>query len=1065
MADVKEKNFLKLIWLLMKYGAKVLQHRIEYELRNQKWQKLCDFLQEKKHDIFHLTLSKKCCKCPVGDDYRGKPPLPKDVLGQLYENLDQCCSPKFRGCCCCKLSPHTDLNKHATELDITLTSCLLKNFLIEDLGQKQVIENIRKLRNDKELLHKGNAEVDGDSFARIWLQLSNAIKEVAEKCEPYFYSEIRVEVDRLKTRPLSKEDTISSINTWKELQEEFGSPVDRQQISELCQRLTQVCSDVATIATQLQDVRFPKNNPELESLLSYTESQLKAHEKKIYVEPKRAMQHCLKNMEKHRFICITGEAGSGKTSFGLQLMQHIRRKNLDCTPIILTESSQWFKFISPDKKFIIFVDDIIGKSSVSERDFEEWRRVFDAMHLRVSDDKFPTFVIFSLRNCIWGLKKDEFKGYILFNLFKTSNVDLSGSDFGMTIKQKKSMLYSYCKCYKISVCWSESEENRSFEVFDPSALCLCEETLNNIAQSKTVSGFPLLCEEFFSNPESLKQRSNFFTINSACNHFKKLVDDLLCKKMYLHYVILVLFFLEVLTEKVYSIQEIMKQRSKIKEIAEKIYLFHFISHQLNKAEIQGSLQDLQNTFVHSTDDGYKLKHMVVYEAILLSFGESFPSPFLELVNRNDLFTFVRSHNYKPEKWEICVHLEDDMTEALARKLIDIFAPNTFDAYTVVYQHPSFNDEQLVSCFLDIVEEDPKFRAFLDSFVAGACSYKRDILASETVKRFSSVFIYDSDILNVILTHDLIETFNQFINNFEFRKILVAHILEEDADSTSFFHVASMSCSKRCFFGILDLLLSKDDELEIDRDKLDVFSRNTVFGLIIGTLTHPYESTSIDLKEELIKLTELMTTENGKQLAYKYIVKISLSNEKFDIALEYLPLIHVVSFTYEDVLSVLYTCINHGRDEFFNVFCKKIKGSNLIDSKMVNVLLALANIGQSENMVMKFLHEFNNLCDYNFTLRINGDTILHMFERHSISDVNMLFILQRPEGEFMFTKVNNKGLTPVQCRRSYPKLRTFLSMENLLQYSPYDTEGQYPDIGFSDDMQLLYQPNTGSFTRT
>ncbi|XP_062570332.1 uncharacterized protein LOC134232395 [Saccostrea cucullata] len=641
-------------------------------------------------------ISKNCCQCPVGDDYRGKPPLPKDVLGQLYENLDQCCSPKYRGCCCCKLSPRTFLNTHVAILDITFSSCLLKNFLIEDSRQKQVIENIRKLRNDKELLHRGNAEVDDDSFERIWLQLSNAIKEVAEKCEPYFYTKIRDEVDSLKTRPLSKEDTNSSINAWKKLQEEFGSPVDGQQISDLCQKMAQVCGDVAAITNKLQEVRFQKNNPELENVLCYTESQLKAHESKIYVEPMRAMQHCLKNMEKHRFICITGEAGSGKTSFGLQLMQHIKKKNPDCIPIILTEISQWFRFISPDKKFIIFVDDIIGKSGVSERDFAEWRKVFDAMQLRVSDDCFPTFIIFSLRNCIWGIKKDEFKDYILFSVFKTSNVDLSGSDFGMSFKEKKSMLYRYCKLYNISVCKSEFEENRSFEVFDPSALCLCEETLNNIAQSETVSGFPLLCEEFFSNPESLKQRSNFFTINSACNHFKNLVDDLLCKKMYLHYVILVLFFLEVLTEKAYSIQEIMKRRSKIKEIAKKIYLFHFISHQLNKAEIQGSLKDLQTTFVHSKDDGYKLKHMVVYEAILLSFGESFPSPFLELVNRNDVFTYVRSHNYKPEKWEICVHLEDDMTEALARKLIDIFAPNTFDAYTVVYKHPSFNDVQLVS---------------------------------------------------------------------------------------------------------------------------------------------------------------------------------------------------------------------------------------------------------------------------------------------------------------------------------------------------------------------------------
>ncbi|XP_062570331.1 uncharacterized protein LOC134232394 [Saccostrea cucullata] len=1056
MADLKESNFLKLIWLLMKYGAKVLQHRIEYELKYQKWQKLCDFLEERKHEIFHLTDLKKCCQCPEFTDNKGKPPLPKDVLGQLYKNVDQCCMARNRGRCCCKLLPHTDLN--VNKLDITLISCLLKNFLIKDSGQKQVIENIRKLRNDKELLHRGNAEVDDEAFERIWMQLSNAIKEVAEKCEPYFYSEIKDEVDRLKTRPLSKEDTISSINAWKELQEEFGSPDDRQQISDLCQRMTQVFSDVAAIATQVS-----QNNTELENLLSYTESQLKTHEKKIYVEPKRAMQHCLKNMEKHRFICITGEAGSGKTSFGLQLMQHLKRKNLDCIPIILTESSQWFRFISPDKKFIIFVDDIIGKSSVSERDFEEWRKVFDAMHLRISDDKFPTFIIFSLRNCIWGLKKDEFKDYILFSVFKTSNIDLSGSDFDMTFKEKKSMLYRYCSHYKISVCRSEFDENKSFEVFDPSTLCLCEETLHNIAKLQTVGGFPLLCEEFFSNRENLKERSFFFCSKSACSHFKEQVDDLFCKKMYMHYIILVLFFLEFLVERTFTIEEIMKLKSKIKEIAEKIGLLNFVSHQMNKATILGCLREMRNTFIHINDDRYKLKHMVVYEAILLSFGESFQSSFLELVSKNDVFTYVRSHSYKPEKWEICVLLDDDMTEALARKLIDIFAPNTFDAYTVVYKHPSFYDAQLVSCFLDIVEEEPEFGAFIDSFVAGACSYKRDILASETVKRFSSFFTFDFEILDVILNHDLIDTFNQFINNSDFQKSFVAHILEKGHEN-NLLYTASKSGSKKCFLGMLDLLLPRDNDLETDGDSQAALSTSDVKTLIESILSHHDEAAGADWREALKKLTELLPSEDEKYTVYKFIAKISIRREKFDIALEYLQFID--SFTSEDVISLMISCIMFDGVEFFDELCKKLKEVNFVHfSDKVFATIAIINSEFNENMIMKFLREFSDQCDYKFTINgyHDGGTILHACEECNYSDANLLFILQRPEGEYMFTKVNNKRLTPVQCRRSYPEVRTFRSMENLLQYSHYDTEDQYPDIGFSDDMQLFYKPDSSKPT--
>ncbi|XP_061171152.1 uncharacterized protein LOC133180702 [Saccostrea echinata] len=1066
MADVKETNFLKLVWLLMKYGAKVLQHRIEFELRTQKGQKLCDFLEEKKHEIFHLTVLKKCCKCPEFTDNKGKPRLPKDVLEQLYQNVDQCCLPRFRGCCCCKLSPHTDLNINVTKLDITLTSCLLINFLIEDSGQKQVIENIRKLRNDKELLHRGNAEVDNDRFEKLWLQLSNAIKEVVEKCEPYVYAEIKEEVDRLKTSPLCKEDTILSIKAWKEIQEESGSPVDRQHSYELYQRMTQFCCDVESLTTQLQEVRFPKTDPELENLLSYTESQLKAHEEKIYVEPKRAMQHCIKHLGKHRFICITGEAGSGKTSFGLQLMQHIIRKNQNCVSIILTDSSQWFKFISWNKKFVIFIDDIIGKSSLSERDFEEWRKVFDAMHLRVSDDKFPTFIIFSFRNCIWGTMKDVLKNYILFNISKTSFVDLSGSDFGMTFKEKKSMLYRFCNLHQISICMSEFEENRSFEDFGHSALYLCEKTLNHIAKMETVSGFPLLCEEFFNSPESLKQRSNFFTINSARIHFKKLVDDLLFKRMYLQYVMLVFFFLEVLIEQSYTLQEIMKLKSKIKDIAKKIDLLHHVSHQINKATIQGTLCDMKNTFIQINDDRYKLKHMVVYEAILLSFGESFPSSFLELVSKNDVFTYVRSQNYKPEKWEICVHLEDDMTESLARKLIEIYAPNTFDAYTVVYKHPSFNDEHLVSCFLDIAEKDVEFGAFLDSFVAGACSYKKDKLASETVKKFSSFLSFDFEIFNVILTHDLIDTFNQFIDNSEFRKLLMAHLLEEKIDNNgNSLYVASISGSRRCFLGMLDLLLSRDDDLETDGERQFVLSKEKVGGLIFRILSQHDGAAGTDWREALTKLTELLPSEKDKQTVYILIIENSILFRKFDVAQEYLQLI--TSFTSDDVFYFMNTCIIVDGDEFFNVLSKKLKALKFVFNSNVLALLAIFNARHNENMVMKVLHEFNDQCNYTCT-DIDGSTVLHACEENHFSDANLLFILQRPEGEFMFTSVNDKGLTPVQCRESYnsvsmrsqcvelnrtfsmrggcryssPRVRSYLSMENIHQYSHSGSERKF-----------------------
>lgn len=77
---------------------------------------------------------------------------------------------------------------------------------------------------------------------------------------------------------------------------------------------------------------------------------------------------------------------------------------------------------------------------------------------------------------------------------------------------------------------------------------------------------------------------------------------------------------------------------------------------------------------------------------------------------------------------------------LAKKLLSVYGPNVAVAYTDVYKHPAFLDKKLVLAFLDIVEKDESFRAFLNSFVAGACYANKDILASETIRRFSTLYL-------------------------------------------------------------------------------------------------------------------------------------------------------------------------------------------------------------------------------------------------------------------------------------------------------------------------------------
>lgn len=91
-------------------------------------------------------------------------------------------------------------------------------------------------------------------------------------------------------------------------------------------------------------------------------------------------------------MVITGEAESGKTRFGLELMSRMQKKHQNIIALILTEYSQWNK-LDFVKEYILFIDDLLGKSNA------------DSMHKKLTNNHM--IIIFALRNCIWYLMKDR----------------------------------------------------------------------------------------------------------------------------------------------------------------------------------------------------------------------------------------------------------------------------------------------------------------------------------------------------------------------------------------------------------------------------------------------------------------------------------------------------------------------------------------------------------------------------------------------------------------------------------------------------------------------------------
>lgn len=137
MVGEYEVNFFKIILLLMKYGLKVLQYRIEFELRDREWQKVIQFLEKRRYDIFYLIFDKqkRCCikDCKILN--LRKCSIYYNLLKFMYEDVKKSCFIKFIDCCFCNLVFKIDLD--INDWDIILISCLLLEVIgFKDVGQK-----------------------------------------------------------------------------------------------------------------------------------------------------------------------------------------------------------------------------------------------------------------------------------------------------------------------------------------------------------------------------------------------------------------------------------------------------------------------------------------------------------------------------------------------------------------------------------------------------------------------------------------------------------------------------------------------------------------------------------------------------------------------------------------------------------------------------------------------------------------------------------------------------------------------------------------------------------------
>lgn len=414
--------------------------------------------------------------------------------------------------------------------------------------------------------------------------------------------------------------------------------------------------------------------------------------------------------------------------------------------------------------------------------------------------------------------------------------------------------------------------------------------------------------------------------------------------------------------------------------------------------------------------------MVIYEAVLLSFGENFSEEFLELISKTVLFTYVRSKGYVPEKQEIIVQLDDDMTASLAKKLIDVYESDEKKAYSDVYKHPSFHDKRLVNCFLDILKGEESFKAFLNSFVAGACKERKDILAGEVIRRFFSSCEFEMDNFDLMLDYDLIYTFRQCMNISGFKKSFLEHLCNQ----SFVIHIlvkAAISGASQCFMLMLKFLDTEND-LETDGEKQSVTyvkgkKHDYIFFLLEILIMNHSPSFGNDWSDALTRLGNICPCQVDRNRFYKEVINYSIVKGKKDIVLKFFD--KVDTYTYDEVCKLMRLIFAQNSVDLFCLLCKKLKSVNFHIHSLISGSLSIECVKYSgnEDMFNCFLSEIP--CNFNNCTHL-GSTILHACEAQNFSDSTLLRLLQGPNGKSMFTSVDGYKRTPVQCRASYKKIR-------------------------------------------
>lgn len=173
--SIESFSFFKFVLLIITPGSFAVRQKLKKKVRDQKLS-LKDFLNQKKHEIYHLYQRDFCCLCQQQAKSRQHG---RELHRKEWELLfEKKCKTRHKTCCC---NYEAIFYRQEEDLDITLVICLLINLFPLSDEEKKNLEDLREHRNF--YAHALNAHIEDTDYVKRLTEAISVIKAIAQSCE------------------------------------------------------------------------------------------------------------------------------------------------------------------------------------------------------------------------------------------------------------------------------------------------------------------------------------------------------------------------------------------------------------------------------------------------------------------------------------------------------------------------------------------------------------------------------------------------------------------------------------------------------------------------------------------------------------------------------------------------------------------------------------------------------------------------------------------------------------------------------------------------------------------